>query len=74
MHDNVWEWCQNRYADFTDMRDRKKDDKVDSNTLRGLRGGAFSYDPLLLRSAGRHPSIPEFLSNHRGFRVARTIR
>jgi formylglycine-generating enzyme required for sulfatase activity len=74
LHGNAWEWCQNRYDDFTDMRDKKMDDKVDDKSGRSLRGGAFCYDPLYLRSADRFWYAPASRVNVIGFRPARTFR
>ena len=74
MHGNVWELCQNLYEDFTDMRDRNIDDKVDSKRSRSLRGGAFLVNPLDLRSAIRFRIAPAYRYYNDGFRPARTFR
>jgi formylglycine-generating enzyme required for sulfatase activity len=74
LHGNAWEWCQNRYEDFTYMRDRNMDDKVDNKGSRSLRGGAFNVHPLLVRSANRGGSGPAVRVNAVGFRPARTFR
>ena len=74
MHGNVWELCQNLYEDFTDMRDRNIDDKVDSKRSRSLRGGSFQGNPWLLRSVIRNRSTPVNRDFIIGFRPARTFR
>jgi formylglycine-generating enzyme required for sulfatase activity len=75
LHGNADEWCHNREEDFTDMRDRKIDDKVDNNSVRSVRGGAFYRTPLLVRSADRAGLGPgnRYIYGH-GFRPARTFR
>jgi formylglycine-generating enzyme required for sulfatase activity len=74
LHGNAWEWCHNRYEDFTDMRDRNIDDKVDEKSGCSGRGGAFHFTPLDLRSANRLRCEPALRSIHVGFRPARTFR
>src|SRR5262249_14298885 len=75
MHGNVWEWCQNRYGDFTDKRDPQQEDKVDDRSIRSLRGGACSYsDALSVRSVGRYGLVPADRNSFNGFRPARTFR
>ena len=74
LHGNAWEWCNNRYEEITDMRDRKMDDKVDNQSSRSLRGGAFGGDPLFLRSADRGRRAPAFRDGGIGFRPAKTFR
>jgi formylglycine-generating enzyme required for sulfatase activity len=73
LHGNDWEWCNNRYEEFTDMSDRKIEDKVDNKSSRCLRGGAFYYHPLYLRSAHRDRLAPALRSHNLGFRPARTF-
>jgi formylglycine-generating enzyme required for sulfatase activity len=73
LHGNAWEWCQNRYEDFADMRDRTTDDKVDNKSSRSLRGGAFLDGPLNVRSANRGRLAPAIRNYDFGFRPARTF-
>src|SRR5262249_22902939 len=74
LHGNAWEWCNNRYQYFMDMRIINTDDKVDDDgSGYTLRGGTFDQDPQYLRSASRS----EGLTGGRlltGFRPARTYR
>jgi formylglycine-generating enzyme required for sulfatase activity len=73
LHGNAGEWCNNR-EEFTDMKDKQIDDKVDNNSMRFFRGGAFYQDPLFLRSAFPPRSPPGSSSSGHGFRPARTFR
>jgi formylglycine-generating enzyme required for sulfatase activity len=74
LHGNVSEWCQDRYHEFTDMRDRNIDDKVDYGSERSLRGGAFHEFYLDVRSAVRGGNAPALRDFFNGFRPARTFR
>src|SRR5262249_29289438 len=74
LHGNAWEWGLNRYEEFTDMINRNMDDKVDNNSSRSLRGGAFSTNPMYARSANRNRTSPEVRYDNGGFRPARTFR
>lgn len=70
MHGNVLEWCQDWYGDYptshvTDPTGPKAGEK------RVLRGGAWSSDARIMRSASRRWSGPNYRYNHTGFRVAR---
>jgi formylglycine-generating enzyme required for sulfatase activity len=85
MHGNVWEWVEDCYhknydampnatknsgAPWTASCEKASDGKDD---LRVLRGGAWSNDPLLLRSAYRSGFQPLVRFIYVGFRVARTL-
>jgi formylglycine-generating enzyme required for sulfatase activity len=74
LHGNVWQWCNNRHEDFTEMRDRKMDDKIDGTSFRSLRGGASYNPPQNLASAYRHGDVPAMPNRYYGFRPARTFR
>jgi formylglycine-generating enzyme required for sulfatase activity len=71
LYGNAYEWCQNRYEDFTDMRDRNADDRVDIKSSRSVRGGAIRDSLTLVRSACRDRNVPNNLTLN-GFRPART--
>src|SRR5262249_31935779 len=73
LHGNVWEWCHNRNEDFKDIRDRNIDYKVDSKSIRSLRGGAIGMIPMFLCSAYRTGPEPGLRSPNYGFRPARTF-
>jgi formylglycine-generating enzyme required for sulfatase activity len=74
LHGNAWEWCHNRVEDFTGIKDRNMDDKVDDGSGRCRRGGAFYFHSLYLRSAYRHRYAPASRVNDIGLRPARTFR
>jgi len=68
MHGNVWEWCQDWGAAYPG-------DAVDpsgptSGNRRIMRGGAWQFDDLYLRSAFRNRSPASSTSTTSGFRVA----
>lgn len=75
MHGNVWEWCEDAWADNyrsapTDGTARKSDDPTVS---RVLRGGSWDIVPRLLRSAYRLWVQPDYRVIYIGFRLARTL-
>ena len=78
MHGNAWAWCHNTYGGYTRMQGGKAaEDNEDAtialeNMSRVLRGGAFGYDPLNLRSSLRNWLQPGSRSGGLGFRPART--
>jgi formylglycine-generating enzyme required for sulfatase activity len=75
---NALEWCQERFMyyrpgspqseDVEDIRD------IDKRTARVLRGGAFTYPAMYVRSACRNWDEPANLAVNMGFRPARTFR
>ena len=68
MSGNVYEWCDTWYADeIATSADREY-----VGDSRVLRGGSFDLSPLVLRSADRFRSTPEFRFNLIGFRISRT--
>jgi formylglycine-generating enzyme required for sulfatase activity len=73
---NVWEWCQEgplRYR--PDHKGTQIDDINTSEYIKGdrlLRGGAFSNQPSLVRSAYRYWNRPANRGANLGFRPART--
>jgi formylglycine-generating enzyme required for sulfatase activity len=70
MHGNVWEWCEDGYAQSASGTQQAS---TGSDVARVLRGGSwfFSSAPTC-RSARRKSSAPETTTNDIGFRVART--
>jgi formylglycine-generating enzyme required for sulfatase activity len=71
MHGNVWEWCLDHWHDNylgapSDGSAWLSDDR---NASRLMRGGSWSSDPRICRSASRGSSTPDYRSNIIGFRV-----
>ena len=80
MYGNVWEWTQDRVERFQtpevvqDVEDTVL--QVFDRDARTRRGGAFSYEAAMARSAARGTvnSLPTNRRDNVGFRIARTIR
>jgi formylglycine-generating enzyme required for sulfatase activity len=71
LHGNVWEWVQDCYRES--YRGAPNDGSavvVPNCGMRILRGGAWNYQPQLLRSAYRYATAPEVRLEITGFRVA----
>jgi formylglycine-generating enzyme required for sulfatase activity len=70
MHGNVWEWCRDGFDDKSYAR-AKNVDPENSTTLRYRvqRGGSWSNDAPLCRSAMRGRSDPDDRNPDFGFRV-----
>jgi formylglycine-generating enzyme required for sulfatase activity len=79
MYGNVLEWCQERALWYGWRRQRPQNDIEDDldirdNFSRLLRGGAFPYHAVLVRSAVRSSLRPSLGNIDAGMRVARTYR
>ncbi len=70
MHGNVWEWCNDWYADSYANAKNVDPAGPDSGSLRVLRGGGWGRAPALCRSAFRYGGTRAFRYLHVGFRVS----
>lgn len=69
MHGNVWEWCEDGYAEYPRQAiiDRRG---APASAFRVLRGGSWFNLGQRLRSADRYGSTPDLRRNYFGFRFA----
>ncbi len=74
MHGNVWEWCEDWYANYPAGAGTGTDPKGPATgERRVLRGGAFLSADSAARSSFRRDSPPtDFFADFYGFRLART--
>jgi formylglycine-generating enzyme required for sulfatase activity len=81
IYGNVWEWIHDRRVEYpANVLHLDVEDKVlvvNDQQWRGRRGGSFTYDASVMRSA--HRGRPDgYLPNERrdsvGFRIGRTIK
>ena len=73
MSGNVWEWVEDCWHWNYEGAPMDGSAWVSRDRYRVLRGGSWSHDPGLLRSAYRFWINPGDRSNSGGFRVARTL-
>ena len=73
MHGNVWEWCQDRFGDYSS--DSVTDPKGPSwwSSNRVLRGGSWDNNARYCRSANRYSISPGYRYFYLGFRLSRTF-
>jgi formylglycine-generating enzyme required for sulfatase activity len=72
MHGNVWEWCQDWYAEDYYAKSPVDDPQGPrEGSSRVLRGGGWNNTPVSVRSAARDVEHPSFRLHSVGFRVVR---
>jgi formylglycine-generating enzyme required for sulfatase activity len=71
MHGNVFEWCENWKAEYTE-RSATDPKGPATGERRVLRGGAFYSNNLSVCSSCRNSDTPNLRFNNVGFRLART--
>jgi eukaryotic-like serine/threonine-protein kinase len=71
MHGNVFEWCQDIYADQGNVAS-KIEEIVDEKVERLIRGGGYFTRPSHVRSARRYKDPPVFRNDAGGFRLVRS--
>ncbi|MFH1466705.1 MAG: SUMF1/EgtB/PvdO family nonheme iron enzyme [Pseudomonadota bacterium] len=73
MHGNVWEWCGDRWSDYSGIEPEVDPFGVSTAAERVRRGGSFYSTPYNLRSANRNFYLQSELFGALGLRLARTV-
>ncbi len=69
---NVWEWVSTIYQSYPYRAGDGREDNIDTNSSRVLRGGSFLNTSYLLRAAYRYGYPPVLENYFLGFRCARS--
>ena len=70
MHGNVYEWCEDAFADYPLTTGISIDPKnVEGGEIRVIRGGCWNYSPRQCRSAFRTSGNPGLGTSMIGFRI-----
>lgn len=72
MHGNVWEWCWDIYGSYPSGTVMDPDGAV-SGSNRVIRGGSYSGDAKVCRSAQRSYETPNNSARNRGMRLVRNV-
>ena len=72
MSGNVWEWCTDRWYDYSEVS--RTNPYISSGSYRVIRGGSACNIAGALRVTIRFWEIPSTSGSYTGFRIARTIQ
>ncbi|MCL2720585.1 MAG: formylglycine-generating enzyme family protein [Treponema sp.] len=70
MHGNVWEWCWDKYGDYSNIEQVDPTGKKIGFT-RVRRGGSYNNEKKILRAAYRNYYSPSDMCGDTGFRIVR---
>ena len=75
VHGNVWEWCRDWLASYTEPVHEGDGERIAPGTARErvMRGGSFNYAPERARSTNRAGASPLLRSDCVGVRPARAL-
>jgi formylglycine-generating enzyme required for sulfatase activity len=68
MSGNVWEWCSDRYGDYSSSPQTDPQGSY-SGSSRVIRGGGWSHFHNYCRVANRYWGLPDFRRSNYGFRL-----